>query len=138
MILCLAFGAMTKISYDMRDATIDDAPDIRELSEQLGYPASETEIKIRLESIISSDDHKVCVAVQPNGNVIAWIHVFKCQTVESGFFAEIAGIIVSEAFRNKGIGKRLLEVAQKWTTQKKLPKLRVRTQIEREDATHFI
>ncbi|CAB5117481.1 hypothetical protein D3OALGA1CA_2363 [Olavius algarvensis associated proteobacterium Delta 3] len=29
---------MTKISYDMRDATIDDAPDIRELSEQLGYP----------------------------------------------------------------------------------------------------
>lgn len=128
---------MTGISCDIRGVTTHDASDISALSEQLGYPASESEITERLDSILNSDDHKVYVAVQADGNVIAWIHVFKCQTVESGFFAEIGGMIVSEAFRRKGIGQQLLKVAERWTAQQKLPKLRVRTQIEREDAEAF-
>jgi len=128
---------MANISYEIRDVAIHDASDLCELSEQLGYPASENEIKERLSSILNSDDHNVSVAVQPDGTVIAWIHVFKCQTVESGFFAEIGGFIVAEGFRGQGIGKQLLEVAEKWTIKKKLPKLRVRTRIEREDAKEF-
>ena len=128
---------MVDILYEIRDGTMDDAQDIRELSEQLGYPASESEIISRLESILGSDDHMMCVAVQPDGKVIAWIHVFKCQTVESGRFAEISGFIVDEAYRGKGVGKQLLEVAEQWTSHKKLPKLRVRSRIEREDAKAF-
>jgi len=128
---------MTNISYEIRDGTIDDASDICDLSDQLGYPVSEAEMAERLDSILNSDDHRVCVAVQPDGTVIAWIHVFKCQTVESGLFAEIGGIIVSEAFRRKGIGQQLLKMAKRWIAQQKLQKLRVRTQIEREDAEAF-
>ena len=128
---------MHKTFYKIRTATIKDASDISELSNQLGYPSSVSEIKERLESILSSDDHTMFVAYSSGNKVIAWIHAYKRQNVESGFFAEIGGFIVSEAFRGKGIGRNLLEAIEKWTLQNKLPKLRVRSQIQRDDAKQF-
>ncbi len=128
---------MSKRLYEIRNATINDVSDIAELSNELGYPSSETEIKDRLNSILSLDDHTLIVAYQPLNKVIAWIHAYKRQSVESGFFAEIGGFIVSEAFRGKGIGSHLLNAIEKWTKMKSLPKLRVRSQIKREDAKEF-
>ena len=128
---------MNKDSYQIRNATIDDAADIWELSNQLGYPSSMDETKERLESILSSEDHIIIVAHIHGNKVIAWIHAYKRQSIESGYFAEIGGFIVSKAFRRKGIGRQLLKPIEKWTTQKKLPSLRVRTQIHRDDAKQF-
>jgi len=110
---------------------------ISELSKQLGYPTCESDIKERLNTILNSNDHIVYVAFVPNGKTIAWIHIYKAQRIESGALAEIGGFIVSESFRSKGIGKKLLEEAEKWSISKKLPKLRVRSKIEREDAKQF-
>ena len=128
---------MNKDFYHIRNAIISDASDISELSNQLGYPSSVDETKERLESILSSDDHIIFIAYLPRNKVIGWIHAYKCQSVESGFFAEIGGFIVAEAFRVKGIGRHLLKPVEKWAMQKNLPKLRVRTQIHRDDAKQF-
>jgi GNAT superfamily N-acetyltransferase len=128
---------MNKTQFEIRSATINDASDLSELSGQLGYPTSDLEIKDRLNSMLSSNDHVVYVAFEPNGRTVGWIHVFKSQRVESESFAEIGGLIVSEAFRRKGIGKKLVKAAEEWTLQKKLPKLRVRSKLEREGAKRF-
>jgi GNAT superfamily N-acetyltransferase len=128
---------MNTTSFEIRNATIDDASDISKLSTQLGYPAQDSEVKDRLDTILKSDDHTVLIAALPDGKTIAWIHVYKAHRVESGVFAETGGFIVSETFRNKGIGKKLLEAAEKWAISKKLSKLRVRSEIEREDAKQF-
>ena len=124
---------MNKKLFKIRNATINDSSDISELSKELGYPTSELEIRERLNSILNSNNHIVYVAFLSNGQVIAWIHIFEAQRLESGAFAEIGGFIVSEIFRNKGVGKKLLKVAEEWTQLKSLPKLRVRSKIERED-----
>lgn len=116
---------------------MNDVSDISELSKQLGYPASESEIKERLITILHSNNDIVYVAYLPDGKTIAWIHLFKSYRVESGLFAEIGGFIVSKSFRSQGIGKKLLEVAEKWTIKMKLPHLRVRSKIERENAKKF-
>lgn len=123
--------------YDTRNATLEDALDISELSTQLGYPSSEPEMRERLYSILNSNDQTVFVAFKTDGKVIGWIHVCKCQRLESGCLAEIGGFIVSKAFRGKGIGKQLLKNVEDWTVQNKLPKLRVRSKIERKDAKKF-
>ena len=125
------------MKFEIRNATINDASDISELSKQLGYSTSEADVIERLRAILNSDDHIVYVAFLPNGKTIAWIHVCTAQRVESGSFAEIVGFVVSEAFRRKGIGRKLLEAVENWTVQKKLPKLRARSKIEREDAKEF-
>ena len=98
---------MNKKSFEIRNATINDASDISELSKQLGYSTSEADIFESLNTLFNSNDHIVYGAFLPNGKIIGWIHVFKAQRVESGSFAEIGGFIVSEAFRSKGIGKRM-------------------------------
>jgi len=128
---------MNTTSFEIRSAIIDDASDISELSTQLGYLAHEPEIKDRLNAILKSNDHMVYVAVLSDGKAVAWIHVYRAQRIETGVFAEIGGFIVSETFRNKGIGKKLLEAAEKWAISKKLSKLRVRSKTEREDAKQF-
>ncbi|MFC1858607.1 GNAT family N-acetyltransferase [Thermodesulfobacteriota bacterium] len=128
---------MNKEFYQIRNATIEDVSDISELSNQLGYPSSKDETKERLKSILSSKDHAIYVANLPENKVIGWIHAYKRQSVESGFFAEIGGFIVSKAFRGKGVGKHLLKPIEKWTRQMRLPKLRVRSQLQRDDAKQF-
>ncbi len=128
---------MYKKIYEIRNATINDVPDISELSKQLGYPSLEHEIKERLESMLASNNQTIFVACQSGGQVIAWIHVYKRQSIESGLFAEIGGFIVSKAFQGKGIGNHLLKHIENWTIEKRLPKLRVRTQTKREDTQKF-
>ena len=123
--------------FEIRNATINDSPDISELSKELGYPTSEFEVREHLNSILNSTNHIVYVAFLSDGKVIAWIHIFEAQRVESKSFAEIGGLIVSETFRNKGIGKKLLKVAEEWTQNINFSKLRVRSKIEREDAKKF-
>ena len=128
---------MNKTLFEMRSATINDVSDISELSKQLGYPNSASDIRDRLNCIMNSDDHQVYVAHLPKGKTIAWIHLFASQRIESGPIAEIGGFVVSELFRNKGIGKQLLDVAEKWSISMNLGKLRVRSRNEREDAKTF-
>ncbi len=71
-------------SFEIRNATINDASDISELSKELGYPTSELEIKNRLNYILNSDDHIVYVVFLSDGKVVAWIHVYEAQRIESG------------------------------------------------------
>lgn len=128
---------MSRTLYKIRNASTNDAYDIAELSKQLGYPALKSDIAERLTAIIHSRTDAVYVACLADGKTVGWIHVFKTHRVESGSFAEIGGFIVSKSFRSKGIGKKLVEAAQKWAIKMKLPKLRVRSRIEREDAKKF-
>ena len=128
---------MNKESFNIRNATLDDISDICSLSEELGYINSEHEIRERLNYILNSNEHVVLVAFLADQKVVGWIHLFEAQRIESGKFAEIGGFVVSKKYRNIGIGKQLLKVAEAWTLKKALPKLRVRSDIEREDAKIF-
>jgi GNAT superfamily N-acetyltransferase len=128
---------MNKETFKIRNATINDISDICVLSKGLGYPTSELDLRERLNSILKYNDHAVYVAYLPDGKVIAWIHVFEALRIESKEFAEIGGFVVTEKYRNIGVGKKLLKVSEEWALKRKLPKLRVRSRIEREDAKKF-
>jgi GNAT superfamily N-acetyltransferase len=128
---------MHKQKIEIRNAAINDASDISCLSEQLGYPASEAFIKDQLNAVSNSDDNIAYVAVVPDGQISAWIHAHKSQSIQSGARAEISGFIVSEGFRGNGVGTKLLEAVEKWAIQNQLPKLRVRSNSEREGAKKF-
>jgi GNAT superfamily N-acetyltransferase len=128
---------MNKESFNIRNASLDDISDIYKLSQELGYINSEYEIRERLNYILNSNEHLVVVAFLSDRKVVGWIHLFEAQRIESGKFAEICGFVVKKEYRNIGIGKKLLKAAEEWTLKKKLPKLRIRSKIEREDAKKF-
>jgi GNAT superfamily N-acetyltransferase len=57
--------------------------------------------------------------------------------VESGEFAEIAGLVIDLEHRGRGIGERLLRRAEAWARECGVDRVRVRTNVRREDAHRF-
>ncbi len=120
----------------IREARPDDAPQIKSLCCELGYPSTRDEINYRLVLIQQSRTDAVFVAVE-NDSVTGWIHISGTLRVESDPFAEIGGLVVSPAHRNKGIGKALVKEAEKWAEEKGYKILRVRSRTSRKDAHRF-
>jgi GNAT superfamily N-acetyltransferase len=125
------------MNFSIRKSKIEDAPFLADLSTQLGYPSTFEEMASRLQVIDKLTDHQVCVAVLSNGEIAGWIHVFLAIYLESDPFVEIGGLVVSEKYRNQGIGKRLVEAAEAWTQDRNVGMLRVRTRITRKNTHQF-
>lgn len=121
----------------IRKARIEDTSIITELSIQLGYQSTPEQTEKRLIEVIESSDHALFLACLKEGAVVGWIHVYKSLRVESDCFAEIGGLVVSEGYRSRGFGKKLIQEAEVWAIQKDIEKLRVRSRRDRSDALKF-
>jgi GNAT superfamily N-acetyltransferase len=124
---------------NIREATLSDAAALAALSIQLGYPSTPEEMVERLTMLGSrpgTGGNGVLVAEDESG-VVGWLHVSGMYLLESPAFAEVLGLIVDEAHRGKGVGKRLLDGAARWAADHGFDKLRVRSNVVREDAHRF-
>jgi GNAT superfamily N-acetyltransferase len=123
-------------SLEIRPVSVYDAPAVAELSAQLGYPASAEVMSTRLKHLSASSDHVVFVASLDN-RVIGWIEVIISRHLHSGSYALISGLVVSDHFRGRGIGRRLCTQAEDWARDHGQLLVRVRSQISRQDAHRF-
>lgn len=121
----------------IRTASVEDAPGITVLSDQLGYPCSESQVRAFLLDLVHADDHVIFVADSEADSIIGWVHVFRTRRVFSEAFSELGGLIVDERHRGEGIGTQLLEAAEGWTREVNCPVLRVRTNVMRDQAHEF-
>ncbi|WP_405082346.1 GNAT family N-acetyltransferase [Paenibacillus chitinolyticus] len=119
-----------------RKAVVPDAPGMARLSAQLGYPADENGLAERLQYILTLPDHVILTA-EYEGEVIGWIHAHARCSLESEPFAEIAGLIVDRKFRGQGIGRTLVKRCGEWTSSAAIGRLRVRMNVNRQDAVSF-
>jgi GNAT superfamily N-acetyltransferase len=108
-----------------------------ELSGQLGYKATGTEIEKRLAAMRAAPDYAVFVAELPDGEVAGWVGVFVYRCVEADTRAEISGLVVDERIRSSGIGRRLMERAEEWARGKGCSAVGLRSQVLREGAHAF-
>lgn len=120
----------------IRNAVLEDSPALAILSEQLGYPTTAAKVKARLGRYLGSDERRLIVA-EIEANVIAWLSIEVIDHFYIEKFAEISGFVVDQAYRNKGIGHALMAEAQRWTTERGLTVLRLKTNILRTEAHHF-
>jgi len=115
----------------IRSCTEADTAAIASLARELGYPASEDEMASRLSWILAAaSEHAVLVAVS-GGAVIGWINVSIVTALESGAFAEIRGLIVTESLRGGGAGERLVSAAEQWAIARNMTRMRVRSNVTR-------
>lgn len=120
----------------IREAAETDVPYLTLLSNQLGYPVDESNTRKNLLAIREKGDGNVYVATE-NNKPVAWMHIAKRTTLESGSMFEILGFVVDEACRGKGIGSILLEKAIDWCRERNASSLRVRSNIKRNEAHRF-
>lgn len=120
----------------IRNMQAHDAPSVNRLSVQLGYPLSVDETAKQVESITAAAGHIAFVACG-NDAIIGWIHAFRACYIESLPFVEIAGLVVDESCRGKGVGKALVEHVSQWCIQQGVLRIRLRSQIKRLAAHQF-
>jgi GNAT superfamily N-acetyltransferase len=121
----------------VRPAQVRDAGCIAVLSGQLGYPSSAASVRRRLRNLLTRRDHAIWVAETDGGTVAGWIHVFVKQLLESNREVEIGGLVIDENFRGQGVGKALVERAERWAKARRLKSVYVRSNVVRKDAHAF-
>ncbi|HEY3204594.1 MAG TPA: GNAT family N-acetyltransferase [Thermoanaerobaculia bacterium] len=127
---------MTRSAAVIRRALVSDGADLARLSTQLGYPMSPEEAQVRFREIDENSDQVIFVA-ESGRRAIAWIQVEVSRVFESRRQAEIAGLVVDEAFRSGGLGGRLVAEAERWARERGCHVVRVRSNVIRERAHAF-
>src|SRR5438309_9408061 len=96
----------------IRPAVVADAVRIAELSGVLGYPITTETAAARLNYLLARSEHVVLVA-EITG-VVGGIHALERLLLESGLRCELVGLVVALNQQAKGIGGRLVTVAEGW------------------------
>lgn len=120
----------------MRRLTVDDAAAVAELSEQLGYPASSELLRIRIETAARSQD-RIALAALRNAELVGWIDAAVERHLQAEDTVVIGGLVVRASARGCGVGRRLCEAVEQWARERGFRRVRVRSQIKREDAHRF-
>jgi ribosomal protein S18 acetylase RimI-like enzyme len=121
---------------EIRTAKLDDAQAIAALAIELGYAADEAVMRARLQAILGRPDQHIVVGVA-DGVVAGWLQASTSDVLESGFRAEIVGLIVSAAYRRRGLGRRLVESAVAWAGTTGAKAVSVRSNVVRGESHSF-
>ena len=121
----------------IRPALADDAPQVRSLLRQLGYPHTENAVKHRLEMLNNRADSIVLVAEDDSGRLSGCIQVDIANRLAEGPYGEIASLVIAEGERGHGIGRQLVDKAADWLMRQGMSRQRVRCNAIREDAHGF-
>lgn len=114
-----------------------DVPAVARLSGQLGYPSTEEQVRRRFERLAPLPDRATFVAVDGADRVLGWVHVAEQGTMESDPAGEVWGLVVDEGSRNRRIGRLLMDAAERWARERRLPEMCVRSNVVRADAHRF-
>jgi GNAT superfamily N-acetyltransferase len=120
----------------VRPATADDAPALAGLCMQLGYPSTAGQVADRLAGILPRPDHAVFLA-EIEGQAAGWIHVYVCRMLEVEPFLEVGGIVVDGTRRGLGVGRALMAEGERWSRERGVLEVRLRSNVLREEAHRF-
>jgi GNAT superfamily N-acetyltransferase len=121
----------------IRQMQAEDIAAVADLTSQLGYPATESEIKRRYDFIKDRWDARLLVAQRAERLVVGWIHVQATYMLEADPRAAIWGLVVSEAARGTGVGRALVEAAEDWAIRLGFDAIAVNSNAMRERTRGF-
>lgn len=121
----------------IRTARTEDAREVAALCDQLEYPSTPQQIQQRLRQLENDSHHAVYVATQPDGQVVGWVQVMVRRLVAADLRAEIEGLVVDVGHRQQGIGRALMQQAERWARQQGCVAIQLRSNVARQDAHVF-
>jgi len=121
----------------VRAMTAGDAERVAALSAELGYPATPEQIVARLKAMAEHTQARAFVALDGNGRIQGWVHVYGRYHLESDRTAEIGGLVVAAESRGQGIGRALMGEAEAWAREHGYGQVRLGSNVLRDDAHRF-
>jgi GNAT superfamily N-acetyltransferase len=111
-------------------------PALASLSAELGYPVEVAEMARRFIAVADRADQAVLVA-EADEVVVGWIHIAERRLLEASRQAEIMGLVVHDAARGGGLGKALVQAAERWAALRGLTVVVVRSNVLRRESHPF-
>lgn len=120
----------------IRNAKVSDCSQIAEiLRNDLGYDCTDELVKNRLSNL---DPRREAVfAAVKDGEVVGVVHIEKYITLYFAPLANILGLAVSRKFRRMGIGRSLMQAAEKWALDTGAEAVRLNSGAARTEAHKF-
>ena len=120
----------------LRPMRAEDAAKVATLTTELGYPTSPVETADRFSALVVRDDNAVILAVAED-HVVGYVHVAVDRSLAASAVAGIHGLVVEDARRSDGIGRRLLDAAEAWARDHGCREITVRSRTTRARAHRF-
>lgn len=121
----------------IRVSNLNDSPAIASLITQLGYPTSPGQMRTRLEAILDQPEYRSFVA-ERNGEVVGFVGLgIEFFYERDGLCGRLLALVVDERFRGTGIGKALVQAAEKWFAGQDVGTVMLTSRYIRQDAHRF-
>ena len=120
----------------VRPMTIADGEAVSELACELGYEVTLREAYERIGAF-DADGQAVAFVALIAGEIAGWIQAHDRRLLQYPRVLEIGGMVVSEAHRGAGVGKRLLDAITTWAKARGHTELFVRSNVTRDVAHDF-
>jgi GNAT superfamily N-acetyltransferase len=128
---------MTQTSIEVREASGEDADALARLCTQLGYPAESKDMPVRLKKLAADSNARALVAVDAGGVIgLATVHLRDTMN-HSTPIAQLTLLVVDERVRSHGVGRALVEHAERWARERGARRLVVTTALDRTGAHAF-
>lgn len=126
-----------KAALGVRLACLEDCAGIARLSNELGYRSTPEDIAARLSVLEKSDRHRVLVAAGERSAILGWIAAEERLVLESGERTEIVGLVVDSKFRQRGVGRALIDEVERWAQGRGRDRVVVRSNVARSESHPF-
>lgn len=120
----------------LRAALPSDIDALVSLCGALGYPADVAAVAARVAGIQGSASDLLLVA-EHGAAVVGWLQAHVSWALESGYRAEIVGLVVSPEARRLGAGRLLVAAAESWAQAQGATAISVRSSTQRVESHKF-
>ena len=101
----------------IREAEPTDIFALTDLMNELGYDTTINEMKVRFENIQNHTDYKTVVGAADT-EILGMVGLSKNYSYErNGIYVRVLALVTRSNFRQKGIGKKLMDVAENWARE---------------------
>jgi GNAT superfamily N-acetyltransferase len=127
----------------IRESTYHDIPSLLELLYELGRPKPQKDNELEtfaklLKNYMQEDDKKILVAELENSKIIGMVSiVFLSRLNQNTLEMYVPELIVSQNYRSKGIGKKLINFSIDLGKEKKCHRIRLESGNQRTESHKF-
>jgi GNAT superfamily N-acetyltransferase len=118
----------------VRSARLEDVGELARLFDQLGHPQTNAALRDRLESVLSDSRAEVLVADDSEALVGAATCFLVPVAHDDRPWCRITTLVVDEVHRGHGIGRMLVEAAEKAARAASCSRIEATSALHREDA----
>jgi GNAT superfamily N-acetyltransferase len=122
---------------NIRAARAEDAAALSGLAHELEHPTTPEQVAERFVAASQLNTYALIVAELPSGDIAGFMELVVERLIDAESRVDVAGLVVGESFRNRGIGRVLMNYAEKWAADRGCRIVHLRSNIKRVGAHAF-